>query len=129
MFVRLLNISYFLSFYLVKPNIIQNGDFEAGEVDPWRCLASQCDASNRYLGKTFSAIGTMVNILLLNVKSCYGEERNVVWTKTDNKSKQFHPRTIDVSTELQFTSSGTMHGQCHSPRGSWRGGEVHVNME
>ena len=53
MFVRLLNISYFLSFYLVKPNIIQNGDFEAGEVDPWRCLASQCDASNKYLGKTF----------------------------------------------------------------------------
>ena len=52
MFVRLLNTLFYLSFNFVKPNIIQNGDFEVGDVDPWKCIACQCDASNNYLGKT-----------------------------------------------------------------------------
>ena len=36
---------------LTQANIILNGDFESGEVKPWRCVGCQCESSQNYLGR------------------------------------------------------------------------------
>ena len=56
MFDIFLCIFFILAFGCIKPNIIQNGDFEAGDVDPWRCIGCQCSVPDKYLGNTYILI-------------------------------------------------------------------------
>ena len=36
---------------VTKANIILNGDFDSGEVTPWRCVGCECQSLQKYLGR------------------------------------------------------------------------------
>ena len=44
-------------------NVIENGDFESGDLDPWSCTHSDCIIDNGYLCRYFADVGTLTKIL------------------------------------------------------------------
>ena len=40
-------------------NVIENGDFESGDLDPWSCTHSDCRIDNGYLCRYFGDVGTL----------------------------------------------------------------------
>lgn len=50
-------ISYVLGLCFVLQrahgNVIENGDFESGEISPWHCDGSHCNVNAGVLGKIF----------------------------------------------------------------------------
>ena len=44
-------------------NVIENGDFESGDLDPWSCTHSDCIIDNGYLCRYFAYVVTLSKIL------------------------------------------------------------------